>query len=194
MIKAVQAVSPSILKKGLVVTVDTVQISGKKLVLDLPSVGYEARFSTADVRAMPAEQFAAFAAEFRARFNEPFAVARRKWFADIRSVVRLAEGEVRSSGKHADDTPTAVREMHVIVDGANTELRAKCAAYAEALRQLGDTAYRAALQKSYRAVQRKPAPSQVRVSAEFELVKPIPPARPNVAVSRLVTMPTARLR
>jgi hypothetical protein len=191
-IKTVQAVAPSVLKKGLVVTVDTVQISGKKLVLELPSVGYEARFSTADVRAMPADQFAAFAAEFRNQFNEPFAVARRMWFADIRKVVRLAEGEVRTAGQYADDTASAVRDMHPIVDRANEELRAKCAAYADALRQLSDTAYRAALQKSYRAVKRQPVPSKVRVDAEFELVKPIPPARPNVAVSRLVTMPTTR--
>lgn len=193
MIKAVQAVSPSLLKKGLVVTADTVKISGQRLVLELPSVGYEARFSTADVRAMPAEQFAAFVAEFRRRFNEPFAVARRMWFADIRKVVRLAESEVRLAGKLADDTPGAVREMHPIVERANEELRAKCASCAEALQQLGDVAYRAALQTSYRAVQRQPVAPRVRVAAEFELVKPIPPARPTVAVSRIVTMPTARL-
>ena len=212
MIKAVQAVSPSLLKKGLVVTVDTVKISGQRLVLELPSVGYEARFSTADVRAMPAEQIKlkfvgsvwarlegpqdcvdTMVAEFRTRFNEPFAVARRTWFADIRKVVRLAESEVRLVGKLADDTPGAIREMHPIVERANEELRAKCAACAEALQQLGEGAYRAALQTSYRAVKREPVTSRVKVAAEFELVKPIPPARPTVAVSRIVTMPTARL-
>jgi hypothetical protein len=178
-----------------VVTVDTVQIPGKKQVLGLPSVGYEVRFSTADIREMPNPQFAAFFKEFRSQFAAPFDFCRRKWFADIRKIVHDVEGEVRLLGpRNLGNTPEAVVQMKPLVAAATAQLQAKCATYTEALQQLGQTAYRAALLASYRAVKQKPVKSSVQVEAEFVITSPVPPAVPNVAVARFVTMPTTRLR
>src|SRR6478609_8197354 len=58
------------LKRGLVVTKDTIQVPGKKRVLDLPSVGYEVSFSVRDVRELQPEHFKVFVEEFRKHFNE----------------------------------------------------------------------------------------------------------------------------
>jgi hypothetical protein len=175
-----------------VVSVDTVQIPGKKLVLALPSVGYEVRFSTADIREMERPQFAAFAKEFRAQFSAPFDFYRRKWFADIRKVVHDVEGEVRLLGpRNLGNTPEAVVQMRPLVADANVQLNARCAAYTEALQQLGQNAYQSALRASYRAVKTRPAAkSTVQVEAEFVITTPVPPAVPNFAVARFVVMPT----
>jgi hypothetical protein len=179
------------LRKGLVISVDTVQIPGKKQVLTLPSVGYEVRYSTADIRELEKPQFAAFAKEFRTQFSQPFDFYRRKWFADIRKVVHEVEGEVRLLGpRNLGNTPEAVVQMKPLVADANVQLNAKCAGYTQALQELGQTAYRAALLASYRAAKTRPPKSSVQVEAEFVITTPVPPAVPNFAVARFVVMPT----
>lgn len=185
-------VSPSLLRKGLVVTVENWHVAAPKKVLVLPSIGYEVRFSTADVREMPDPQFAAFATAFDKRFTDEFNFVRRKWFADIRYIVRLAEDEIRNLGITAPDKAQAVAQMREIVDRTNGLLRAKCDEWAEGLQQLGQAGYDSALSASYRAVKRRPVKSTVKVAAEFVLSSPMPPAVPISPVSRFVTMPTTR--
>jgi hypothetical protein len=188
------AASRTQLKRGLVVTVDTMQVTGVKKVLDLPSVGYELRFSTADIRDLPPEHFAVFAAEFAERFNGEFAFLRRKWFADMRQVVRQTEAQLSPLGKQSSDLAAAVRAMGPMVDRANDDLRQRCAGYAVALQAHGQACYQAALRVAWRAAKRRSGQSSVKVVAEFELTAPVPPAVPNVAVSRYVVMPTPRHR
>jgi hypothetical protein len=188
------AASTTQLKRGLVVTVDTMQVTGTKKVLDLPSVGYEVRFSTADIREMSPEHFAVFATEFAERFNDQFAFLRRKWFSDIRKVVRQTEAQLSALGKQSSDVASAVRGMRPTVDRANDDLRQRCTTYADALQAHGQTCYQAALRAAWRAAKRRSAKSTVRVEAEFELTAPMPPAVPTVAVSRYVVMPTPRHR
>ena len=189
----VLSVSPKVLHTGLVVSVDSVQVPGGKETLVLPSVGYEVRFSTVDVRTMERPQFAAFAKEFRAQFSRPFDFYRRRWYADIRKIVRETDGEVRWLGRQTDDTPEAVQRMLPLVARANEQLDARCAGYTEALQQLGQTAYEAALLASYRAIKQRPVKSGVKVEAEFVITTAVPPAVPNVTVTRYVVMPTSRL-
>jgi hypothetical protein len=189
----VLTVSPSVLRTGLVVSVDTMQVPGAKKVLALPSIGYEVRFSTAEIREMQKPQFMAFAKEYRAQFAAPFDLYRRKWFADIRKVVHTVEGEVRQLGpRNLGNTPEAIAQMGPLVEGANAQLNARCAAYTEALQQLGQTAYQSALRASCRAAKVRPVKSAVRVEAEFVITTPVPPAVPNVAVARFVVMPTPK--
>src|SRR4051812_1350012 len=98
------------LKRGLVVTKDTIQIPGKKRVLDLPSVGYEVSFSVADVRELPPEHFKVFVEEFRKHFNEQFAFLRRRWFADTRKFIREVEDQLKPLGfETGGDRAAAVR-------------------------------------------------------------------------------------
>jgi hypothetical protein len=189
------AASAGQLKRGLVVTKDTMQVPGKKKVLDLPFVGYEVSFSIADIRDMPPDQFKVFAAEYGKQFNERFAFLRRTWFADIRKVVRQTEAELKPLGlEAAGDVAVAVKEMHPIVERANDDLRRRCAAYAAALQQHGQACYQAALRASWRAVKRRSARSTVRVVGEFELTTPLPPAAPLITATKYVVMPTPKRR
>lgn len=192
----VLTVSASMLRKGLVISVDTMQVPGRKKVLTLPFVGYEARFSTAEIRELEPRQFAVFAKEFRTQFAAPFDFSRRKWFADIRQVVYLMEEEVRLLGPRNVGNPpeAAVRQMRPLVEATNAQLVAKCAGYTDALQQLGQTAYLAALSAAHRAAKTRPAKSAVQVEAEFVITTPVPPAVPNVATTRFVHLPTSRLR
>jgi len=188
-----QRVVPSLLRKGLVVSVLEWEVPGKKKLLALPNIGYEVRFTTGQVRDMPVPQFRAFATEFKTRFTPEFGFLRRKWGTDLRRIVRDAEEAIRPLGRGADDTAQAVEQMQEIVDRTNVELRARCAAMTDVLRQTTEEIYRAALAHSYKAVKAKPQKPATTVTAEFELIAPLPPAVPNVFVSRFVTMPTVRL-
>jgi hypothetical protein len=188
-----QRVAPNLLRKGLVVSVREWEVPGKKRVLELPRVGYEVRITTAQVREMPVAQYRAFATEFKTRFTSEFGFLRRKWGTDLRRIVRDAEEEIIPLGRGTDDTPQAVEQMRVIVDRTNAELRARCAAMTGILKQTTEEIYRAALVQSCKAVKTKPQKPAVTVTAEFELIGLLPPAVPNVLVSRFVTMPTVRL-
>jgi hypothetical protein len=186
-------VAPNLLRKGLVVSALEWVVPGKKRLLQLPRIGYEVRISTAQVRAMPVDQFRVFATEFKARFSPEFSFLRRKWGADLRRIVRDAEEEIMPLGKTTEDTTQAGEEMRLIVDRTNAELRARCEAMAGVLQQTTQECYRAALAQSCKAVKTKAQKPAATVTAEFELIAPLPPAVPNVFVSRYVTMPTVRL-
>jgi hypothetical protein len=185
------ATSAGLLKRGLVVTKDTMQVPGKKMVLDLPSVGYELRFSTADIREMPPEHFKVFASEYGRQFNAQFAFLRRTWFADMRKLVRQTEVLLKPLGFQAGgDVPAATREMRPIVERANDDLRHRCATYADALQEHGQACYQAALRAAWRTAKRRSGRSTVKVTAEFELTAPVPPAAPLSHSTRYVVMPT----
>ena len=189
----VPTVSPKVLRTGLVVSVSSMPVPGTKAVLVLPSIGYEVRFSTVDIRNMPPRpQFAAFAKEFRHQFSQPFDLYRRRWFADIRKVVHENDMQVRSIGRLAEDTPEAVEQMLPVVASVNDVLKARCVAYTSALQQLGQTAYEAGLAAAYRAAKMRPVKSAVTVEAEWVITTPVPAAVPNVTVTRYVVMPTTR--
>jgi hypothetical protein len=184
------------LKRGLVVTKDSIQIPGKKQVLELPCFGYEVSFSVADVRELPPEQFKLFAEEFRKHFNEQFAFLRRRWFADIRKFVRQIETQqLKPLGVETNgDRAAAVREMRPIVEQANADLRQRCTEFAGVVQQHGQSSYQAALRAAWRAAKRRSATSNVKVVAEFDLVRPLPPAVPIQPESRFVVMHMAGRR
>lgn len=186
--------SAALLRRGLIITKDTMPVPGKKKVLDLPSVGYEASFSTADIRELSDAHFSVFATEFAKQFNPQFAYLRRTWFANLRAVVREVETRLGPIGKYSDGVAEAVREMHPLVDQANVDLRRRCASYSDALEQLAQTCYQDALRAAWRAAKRQSASSKVKVAAEFELTKPVPPAIPIVPETRYVVMPTGGRR
>lgn len=189
------ATSARLLKRGLVITKDTMQVPGKKMVLELPHVGYEVSFSTADIRELPPEHFKVFATEYARQFNEHFAFLRRTWFADIRKVVRQTEAQLKPLGfQHDGDVPAATREMRPIVERTNEDLRRRCAAYTVALQQHGQACYQSALRAAWRAAKRGSAHSAVKVVAEFELTTPVPEARPLTHSSRFVVMHAAGRR
>ena len=178
------------LKRGLVVTKDMIRVPGKKQVLDLPSFGYEVSFSVADVRELAPEHFKVFVAEFRARFNEQFAFLRRRWFADVLKYIRQVEVEqLKPLGlETGGDRAAAVREMKPIVERANEELRQRCDAFSAVVQELSQATYQAALRAAWRAAKRRSANSAVKVLAEVDLVKPLPPAVPIQPESRFVVM------
>jgi hypothetical protein len=162
------------LRDGIVLSIEQVPLDIRKRLLDPPAFSVDVRFPTTNVAEMGDEQFAAFAAEFARRFEEPAELAYRTWLADVRVHVRETESKLSKVGRQEVPWKVKEREMKAIVKALNTVFEKMCESFAATMQRLGQSAYDAAFRASFRAVGEKIPRTRAKIAATCSLEAPVP--------------------
>jgi hypothetical protein len=168
------------LKEGFVIDVPEwkIPVIVRKGLLTQPEIEVSIKFTTADIKEMPDEQFKVFEKTFDPLFNAAFKKMSHEWFANTQAAIDRTETMLMkdfpidpATSEFKPGTPMpVVREAMRLIDQANASLQRLCRKWQEEAGRIAEWAYNKAYEASIVAMKGKVTKAKAKIAVKVAFV------------------------